>query len=104
MSANVEVSDNFCGSSLVPGPSRNHVGVGPVDGILNCYFQLVIEWIGQLIQDVIGNLTVRWTVIFKGTQLSNAFVSNFLIQIFILIPEWPEPKDHNKRLGSAGND
>ena len=76
MSANVEVSDNLCGSSLVPGPYRNDVGVEPVDGILNCYFQLVIEWIGhdQLIQDVIGNLTVRWTVIFKVIQLSNAFV------------------------------
>ena len=74
MSANVEVSDNLCGSSLVPGPHRNDVGVEPVDGILNCYFQLVIEWIGQLIQDVIGNLTVGWTVIFEGTQLSNAFV------------------------------
>ena len=43
MSANVEVSDNLCGSSLVPGPHRNDVGVKPVDGILNCYFQLVIE-------------------------------------------------------------
>ena len=74
MSANVEVSDNFCGNSLVPGPSRNHVGVEPVDGILNFYSQFVIEWIGQLIQDVIGNLTVRWTMIFKVTQLSNAFV------------------------------
>ena len=76
MSANVEVSDNLCGSSLVPGPYRNDVEVEPVDGILNCYFQLVIEWIGhdQLIQDVIGNLTVRWTVIFKVIQLSNAFV------------------------------
>ena len=74
MSANVEVSDNFCGSSLVPGPSRNHVGVEPVDGILNFYSQFVIEWIGQLIQDVIGNLTVRWTMIFKVTPLLNAFV------------------------------